>query len=241
MTDKKTEKTKTLTERLAKIQTELHCPKENPGQFGKSRSCADILEKTKPYLNGLTLTLSDKIEAFGSYIYVTATATLSDGKDIVETSASARDAIEKRGTDASQLTGMASSYARKYALNGLFAIDDTKDADTTDNTMPTSASDENRAQTSQSTTMSIQPPQWVLKDEIQTYRDVASLGEEALKKHYVNLRAKKGLTAALQAIPDFLAEQKGIAQEVTLRKEEAETPKPKAEIPDFNTGDEIPF
>ncbi|MGB2272712.1 MAG: ERF family protein [Pseudomonadales bacterium] len=125
----------TLTEKLSKIQADLKAPKNQFNAFGKYkyRSCEDILEGVKPILNGLILTLSDKIEQVGDRIYVTATARLTDGSDAVETTASARESLTKKGMDDSQITGTASSYARKYALNGLFCIDDTKDADSMDN------------------------------------------------------------------------------------------------------------
>ena len=125
----------TLTERLSKIQADLRAPKNQFNAFGKYkyRSCEDILEGVKPHLNGLILTLSDKIELVGDRIYVTATAKLTDGETAIETTASARESLTKKGMDDSQITGTASSYARKYALNGLFCIDDTKDADSMEN------------------------------------------------------------------------------------------------------------
>lgn len=116
------------------IQSKLKAPKGNYNSFGKYkyRSAEDILEAVKPLLNeeNCVLTLSDEIVQVGDRYYIKATCTLvnSDGQ-IVETSAFARETETKTGMDASQITGMASSYARKYALNGLFCIDDTKDAD----------------------------------------------------------------------------------------------------------------
>ena len=142
---------------LNKIQQELKAPKNQKNSFGnyKYRSCEDILEAVKPLLGDATLTLSDEIVCFaessaqatekyldknglpqiirsgGSKIYVKATATLKDG-DVIETAtAYAREADNKKGMDEAQITGSASSYARKYALNGLFLIDDTKDSDAT--------------------------------------------------------------------------------------------------------------
>lgn len=116
------------------IQSKLKAPKGNYNSFGKYkyRSAEDILEAVKPLLNeeNCVLTLSDEIVQVGDRYYIKATCTLvnSDGQ-IVETSAFARETETKTGMDASQITGTASSYARKYALNGLFCIDDTKDAD----------------------------------------------------------------------------------------------------------------
>jgi hypothetical protein len=117
---------------LARIQKELKAPKNQFNSFGKYnyRSCEDILEGVKPLLNGCVLTLSDDVVAVGNRVYVKATVTISLGGESVSVSASAREAETKKGMDDSQITGTASSYARKYALNGLFCIDDTKDADT---------------------------------------------------------------------------------------------------------------
>lgn len=120
--------------KLLKIQTELKAPKGQFNKFGnyKYRSCEDILEALKPLLakEGCTLTLSDEIVEIGGRVYVKATATLTDGTATERVTAYAREEESKKGMDASQVTGAASSYARKYALNGLFCIDDTKDADT---------------------------------------------------------------------------------------------------------------
>lgn len=116
---------------LSKIQKELKAPKNQTNKFGgyKYRSCEDILEGVKPLLGEGHLTLSDKIEMIGDRFYVVALATLSLGDDKIHATGYAREAEDKKGMDSSQITGAASSYARKYALNGLFCIDDTKDAD----------------------------------------------------------------------------------------------------------------
>ena len=119
---------------LLHIQSELKAPKSLYNSFGKYnyRSAETILEAVKPLLAqyGAQLTLSDEIIAVNERIYVKATASITDGTETVETTAYAREPDEKKGMDSSQITGTASSYARKYALNGLFLIDDTKDADT---------------------------------------------------------------------------------------------------------------
>lgn len=121
---------------LQAIQRELKAPKSQTNKFGgyKYRSCEDIVEAVKPLLNdnGLILTMSDEIVSVADRVYVKATCRVTDVAtgDCIETTAMAREAVQKKGADDSQITGMASSYARKYALNGLFAIDDTKDADT---------------------------------------------------------------------------------------------------------------
>ena len=121
---------------LRKIQIELNAPKSRYNSFGNYnyRSLEDILEAVKPLLDKykLTLTIHDDIVEVGSRIYVKATANLYDdsGKVIQTSTSFAREAEQKRGQDDSQITGTASSYARKYCLNGLFLIDDVKDADT---------------------------------------------------------------------------------------------------------------
>jgi hypothetical protein len=124
---------------LIEIQKELKAPKNQKNNFGnyKYRSCEDILEAVKPLCikHNCLLTISDEIVMLGDRFYVKATATFS-AHDLlpISVSAYAREAQTKKGMDESQITGSASSYARKYALNGLFCIDDTKDADTMDNT-----------------------------------------------------------------------------------------------------------
>lgn len=124
----------TLIQRLVRVQQELKAPKGQMNKFGgyKYRSAEDILEAVKPILGklGLVLTLSDEPILVGDWHYIKATARVTLGSDYYETTAYAREAELKKGMDESQVTGTASSYARKYALNGLFAIDDTKDSDT---------------------------------------------------------------------------------------------------------------
>lgn len=124
----------TIQAKLAEIQATLKAPKRQYNSFGKYkyRSCEDIVEAVKPLLfdAGLALIMSDDIFVAPDRVYVKAVVSISDGKESVSATAFAREPAEKKGMDASQITGTASSYARKYALNGLFAIDDTKDADT---------------------------------------------------------------------------------------------------------------
>jgi hypothetical protein len=116
---------------LNKIQKELKAPKGQKNTFGnyRYRSCEDILEAVKPLLGKATLTLCDDIVLIGDRYYVKATATLCEDGGIITATAYARESLDKKGMDSAQITGAASSYARKYALNGLFCIDDTKDAD----------------------------------------------------------------------------------------------------------------
>ena len=126
-----------IYKKLMGIQTKLKAPKSQRNSFGNYnyRSCEDILEAVKPLLDEfkVALTIKDEIILIGERYYIKATATLIDidTGDTTETSAYARESAEKRGMDSSQVTGATSSYARKYALNGLFAIDDNKDADST--------------------------------------------------------------------------------------------------------------
>ena len=124
----------TLIQKLLSVQEKLKAPKSQNNNFGKYkyRSCEDILEAVKP-LNveaGLLLTISDEIELVDGRHYVKATCRVTDGTDELVVTASAREAGNKKGMDDAQVTGATSSYARKYALNGLYLIDDTKDADT---------------------------------------------------------------------------------------------------------------
>ena len=137
-----------MIKKLMAIQSELKAPKGQYNDFGKYkyRSCEDILEAVKPLLakHKCSLTLSDSIELIGERYYVKATATIYDvdSDKSFSVTAWARESEDKKGQDASQITGTASSYARKYALNGLFCIDDTKDADTNEYAEKTKGSDE---------------------------------------------------------------------------------------------------
>lgn len=120
---------------LAKIQSLIKAPKGQFNSFGKYkyRSCEDIVEAVKPVINplGFYLTLTDEVITLGNRFYIKATARISNGTEVYESVAYAREEEVKKGMDGSQVTGAASSYARKYALNGLFAIDDTADSDAT--------------------------------------------------------------------------------------------------------------
>ena len=121
--------------KLLSVQAALKAPKGQFNAFGKYnyRSCEDILEAVKPllYEHGLTLVIRDQVVAVGNRIYVQATAMITNQDGQVTVTAFAREEEDKKGMDGSQITGAASSYARKYALNGLFLIDDTKDSDGT--------------------------------------------------------------------------------------------------------------
>lgn len=124
-----------MKEKLINIQQELKAPKNQHNDFGNYyyRSCEDILEAVKPLLkaNDLVMRITDELIQVGERYYVKATVILTDGKETIENVAYAREEETKKGMDGSQITGASSSYARKYALNGLFLIDDVKDSDTT--------------------------------------------------------------------------------------------------------------
>ena len=126
-----------IYEKINKIQVELKAPKSQRNNFGNYnfRNCEDILEALKPLLlrEKIIIQLSDELVQTGDRFYIKATATLIDVESGEKHSATAfaREELSKKGMDGSQITGASSSYARKYALNGLLAIDDTKDSDTT--------------------------------------------------------------------------------------------------------------
>lgn len=139
----------TIYEKLAKIQSTLKAPKGQYNAFGKYkyRNCEDILEAVKPLLAEVkaVVIIGDELELIGNRFYVKATARFIDCESDAQitNTAYAREEDTKKGMDGSQITGASSSYARKYALNGLFAIDDTKDSDTT-NGMPDQQSNQQR-------------------------------------------------------------------------------------------------
>lgn len=146
-----------LIKALSKVQSELKAPKGQYNSFAnfRYRSCEDILESVKPILAkyNLVLNLSDELVMIGDRYYIKAIAGVTDGEDIITSVAYAREPQELPKMSDSQVTGTASSYARKYALNGLFAIDDTKDPDT----------DDFKKQTSQEETSTEQSKEKILK------------------------------------------------------------------------------
>lgn len=195
-----------MIKKLQIIQSELKAPKSNRNTFGNYnyRSCEDILEAVKPLLakQELVLLLSDEVVCVGTSNYIKATARLTDEQDkYIEVTAYAREAVDKKGMDDAQITGAASSYARKYALNGMFAIDDTKDADTQDNRPATTRPAPKR-------TASIADPS--LRDEAAKLMVEAGIkGTEAIafidltigKKTPVTTEDFKALIAALENKP----------------------------------------
>ena len=124
-----------LNTALVAVQSELKAPKNQRNNFGKYnyRSAEDILEAVKPLLkaNGLTMTITDSVEELAGMVVITSTATISNGAESVSSSAQAGVDPNRKGMDIAQSFGSSSSYARKYAMNGLLLIDDTKDADAT--------------------------------------------------------------------------------------------------------------
>lgn len=152
---------------LIAIQSELKAPKSQFNKFGgyKYRKAEDILEAVKPLLNKqkCTLTITDDIVMVGNRIYVKATATIKNEKGEYETTTGwAREEETKKGMDGSQITGASSSYARKYALNGLFAIDDNADSDTTNNGQHQEA--QQQTQTQHPTAQQTASPQYHTND-----------------------------------------------------------------------------
>ena len=144
-----------ILEKLNIIQSKLKAPKGQYNKFGNYtyRSCEDILEALKPLLaqTKTVLTIKDDIEFIGDRYYLRAICTLHDAEsgEKIENTAYARETDTKKGMDAAQITGSVSSYARKYALNGLFAIDDTKDSDTNENYKQTQKNQSNAQRNAQ--------------------------------------------------------------------------------------------
>jgi len=180
---------------LSRIQQELKAPKGQTNAFWKYkyRSCEDILEAVKPLLKETSLVISDDIVLVWDRFYVKATVTISDWKDSVSNTAFAREELTKKGMDGSQITGASSSYARKYALNGLFLIDDTKDSDATNDW--SDKKQETIKQSKQYITSTIVDK---LITSIKEWQTIAVSPEEAIKqaskKYSVSEASKKEIT-----------------------------------------------
>lgn len=187
-----------LLTKLSSVQQNLKAPKGQRNSFGNYnyRSAEDILEAVKPLLfeAGIVMTISDSIVNHGDRYYVEATVTVQNATDSLQATGMAREAEDKKGMDAAQITGAASSYARKYALNGMFDIDDTKDAD----------SNEHREQVKNTPTAAPKAPQATPAPKTVKYqsldpsgtgqtRTVIALEGDELK------RAKKAINEALEA------------------------------------------
>ena len=148
-----------IYEKLTEVQNELKAPKSRYNSFGKYnyRSCEDILEAVKPLLKSkkLAMTVKDEVYSVGDRFYIMAVVTVFDceSEEKITTTAYAREDNEKKGMDGSQITGSSSSYARKYALNGMFAIDDTKDADSWNTHGKDKSSEKKEEQKEQKSTM----------------------------------------------------------------------------------------
>lgn len=200
-------------EKVTKVQTELKAPKGQYNKFGNYnyRSCEDIVESIKPLLAkyGLYLNISDEIILVGDRYYVRATAMLTDGSAATTTTGFAREPNDKKGMDESQITGAASSYARKYALNGLLAIDDTKDADT----------DEYVSQTSQKQKETPKPqPKEQPKQEQPKEAPKKKISEPLLKEcDVLNIKLEKLVPYFKHTSIDELTEQE-VAQAIAQKK-----------------------
>jgi len=193
--------------RLATIQSTLNAPKGQYNNFGKYhyRSCEDILEGVKPLLDGLFLSISDEILLIGDRYYVKSTATVTDGETSHSATAMAREALDKKGMDEAQITGATSSYARKYCLNGLFGIDDSKDAD----------SNEHKQQQSNA-----KPQQQQQKPKPQPDAVLAAFSEAALQKSTLE-ELKQAFAKAWQML-DGTPEQAKAKEVYEIKKSELE-------------------
>lgn len=176
-------------EALIKIQSELVATKSQYNSFGKYyyRSCEDILEAVKPLLSkyNAELTISDDVVSVGDRVYVKATVSITDGKETKTVTAFAREPLDRKGQDSSQITGATSSYARKYALNGLFLIDDNKDADTEELKNETDArSNAKKGKPSYTEDQLAKMKSWA--DGTFTEEELAGFRKECLGEDYVN-------------------------------------------------------
>ena len=182
--------------KLAEIQQALKAPKGQKNKFGNYyyRSCEDILEAVKPLLGECSLTLSDEMVEIGGRVYVKATACLgvSDSNHVV-VHGWAREAEDKKGMDAAQITGAASSYARKYALNGLFCIDDTKDADATN--------DHGKASPAPAKPAPAKPITDTQKENLYELRGKAAIADDRYQTGLDKVAGKEGATVATLTQP----------------------------------------
>lgn len=181
----------TLVNKLVNIQGRLKAPKNQRNNFGKYnyRSCEDILEAVKPLLaeQGLALTVSDIFIGEGLIPHIVATASVTDGKDTVSVSAQAGVDPNRKGMDIAQSFGSSSSYARKYALNGLFLIDDTKDADATNTHGKTKAIVKTANAVVGKPTLKPNTPEF---DKVKTYMDNGGTLDKVQIKYNISDAAK---------------------------------------------------
>lgn len=198
---------------LIAIQNELKAPKGQYNSFGKYhyRSCEDILEAVKPLLHkhNATLSITDEVVLIGDRFYVKATATFVSADGYTQSvSAYAREELDKKGMDGSQITGASSSYARKYALNGLFLIDDTKDSDSTNDHGKGSTNGASKAngkpannQVASSTSTDLAKAIKELSD-CKTYEEMVGVwnkytslqSSEEFKHSFIEIKKSKGIT-----------------------------------------------
>lgn len=208
---------KALIERLAEIQRTINAPKGQHNKFGgyNYRSCEDILQAVKPLLDGLVITVNDEIVSIGDRIYVKATATITDGEHSIATNAFAREALTKKGMDDSQITGSTSSYARKYALNGLLLIDDNKDADTQDNRNHQQESEEAaRKQALMNMVHRLQPSIQAIKDGI----DAGDLSTAAEAWFELSDDDKRGIWVAPTKGGPFTTKEREVIKSTEFRE-----------------------
>lgn len=207
---------------LSEVQFELKAPKGQFNKFGHYayRSTEDILKAVKPLLQkfGDDLSLSDEPVLVGDWHYIKATATFTD-KDGKQTSSTgfARESANKKGMDESQITGTASSYARKYALNGLFLIDDTKDADTSEYYQQNQQSAKtNRQRNNQQSVLTARKKAYTA-----VVKEIAQVNGTTTKE------VNKGITETLQAIPDYqsLSEDDKIIKSINVANKMLESAK----------------
>lgn len=182
-----------IIEKLMRIQTEIKAPKNLHNSFGNYnyRNAESICEAVKPYLvkENVALILTDNVLEIGGRVYVKATATLHDAEsqEELEVSAFAREAVDKKGMDVSQITGSASSYARKYALNGLFLLDDTKDADSDEYHKQTDSGANKEKKASGKPTQSRDANPLISEDEFRRITELirsANVNEQKLMEQY---------------------------------------------------------
>ena len=231
----------TIYEKLSNIQSELKAPKSQYNSFGKYsyRSCEDILEAVKPICknNKAVCTINDEIVLVGDRYYVKATAWLIDTEsgERINNIAYAREEDEKKGMDGSQVTGASSSYARKYALNGLFAIDDTKDSDATNK-------GEDKPKTSVKQEKSEQPKQ-AQKPKPEQAQKPAATFQKLTKTEIVTKYGVKNVEATIA----WFEERFGIPfnewdeDATTVARSKLEDQKKKREAAEQNKDAEYPF
>lgn len=191
---------KKIYSELSRIQQELKAPKNLYNQFGKYsyRNAEGILESVKPLLNGLALLINDEPVMVGNRFYIKATVTLTDGEESVSSVAYAREDEIKKGMDGCQITGACSSYARKYALNALLMIDDSKDSDD-DSLSPKNPNNQGKDLQLQRTESNFVAPKASAPASVETVNKVPETSNEAadfLKLSMKQIRETRGVSVA---------------------------------------------